>query len=994
MKRTREQWLIVYSIGVGLPGLLWLAAAYQSPTVPLWHGLLICVVALLIDTVGFREPPADPHTLTGIIVLSLAVAGQPWLAALVAAVVGASVGILLPFVDHRPLTLYSLGIRPIARAGTRAIAVLSGAAIGAALGGWLGMVLQIAMYPLFIIANRAIRMWLHDGIPAVRSWWRGSTLSMLTVEIIPLPLALLGAAIYATPALGLGYFVGYGFAVFAASVVLSQVSVSLREQQSATNELALINATSRAIIRSELDVDALCELIYREAGNVLDTSSFSLGIFDPNSDRYTLKVRVQDNIRLAPLTVDIPSGDGIIGWMRQTGRSLLVVDFVRERDTLPARPRYQSANPPSSGVYVPLISGTAVIGSISVQSHRTNAFTAHDLQRLSQIADQAAVAISRARTFGEARQRAAQLEAIQDVSAHLSVLLEPDELLPEVMRLIREHLGYHPVHCITIGEHGALQYRATTADVHAATFMEQLLDDEKTGIIAEAARTGTPVLVNDVHNDSRYVEDDPHTRSELAVPMRFADRTIGILDVQSSDVGRFDATDVFVIQTLADQVALALERAHAFSAQREEAWRLNVLLQAADELNRTGAMGDLLNTAVRLPLRLLDCRRCCYLAWDKQRQRYVAAAAAGLSPLEEDDLIGQTFPPTLFDVHGDIEQLVELVQLDTLALPALAPFGTERVLMLVARGRNTVPGILFADYDLSERAFGHRERKLFAGLAGQIGSALESAVLEQEADHAARLEDELRLARDIQTSLLPAVAPFVAGWDVMCHWRAARVIGGDFYDYWPLNGPNGEHLFGFVIADVSDKGMAAALFMALSRSLVRAAALDGSDPAAALTRANRWITRDSESGMFVTIFYGILDLDSGVLRYCCAGHNPPVLRTRDGSTRELVTPGIALGVIEEVTLHSASTIMSHGDTLVCYTDGVTESFDEHEDLYGVPRLLDVLHRTQADGADVVVRAIADDIAAFSDGRIYDDVTLLVIKRSTSDTVHERRSATR
>jgi serine phosphatase RsbU (regulator of sigma subunit)/putative methionine-R-sulfoxide reductase with GAF domain len=982
----REHWLIVYSISVGVPGCLWLAFAAQTPTVPLWHALIICALALLIDSVGFREPPADPHTLTGIIILSVALAGQPWIAAAIAGIVGLTIGVALPFFDRRALNVYTLAIRPLARAGVRVAAILLGAGVAGWIGGWLGVALQIVLYPCMIICNRAVRMWLHDGVTAVSQWWRASTISIFFVEIIPLPLALLGAAIYATPTLGIGYFVLFGVALFAASVVLSQVGISLRQQQTSTNELAILNATSRAIIRSELDVDALCELIYREAGNVLDTSSFHLGIFEPNSDRYTLKVRVQDTVRLAPLTVDVPSGDGIIGWMRQTGRSLLIADFKKEMDALPARPRYQSANPPNSGVYVPLISGNQVIGSISVQSHETNAFKADDLRRLSQIADQAAVAISKARTFNEASQRAAQLQAIQDVSAHLSVMLEPDELLPEVMRLIREHLGYHPVHCITVNEQGTLQYRATTADVDAAEFMEHLLDDNQTGIIAEVARKGQPVLVNDVHNDPRYVEDDPHTRSELAVPMRFADQLVGILDVQSSEVWRFDETDMFVIQTLADQVALALERAKAFSAQREEAWRLNVLLQAADELNRTGAMGDLLNTAVRLPLRLLDCRRCCYLAWDKQRHRFVAAAAAGLSPIEEDDLIGHSFPESLFDIHSALAVNVQLIQLDVTNMPGLQPFGTERVLVLVARGRNSTPGILLADYDLSERVFGDRERRLFTGLAGQIGSALESALLEQEADNAARLEEELRLARDIQTSLLPTAAPKVTGWEVMCHWRAARVIGGDFYDYWPLRGPNGEHLFGFVIADVSDKGMAAALFMALSRSLVRAAALDGSDPAAALTRANRWITRDSESGMFVTLFYGILDLDSGVLRYCCAGHNPPIIRSRNGATRELSTPGIALGVIEEAPLQSASTIIEPDDILVCYTDGVTESFDEHEELYGVPRLIDVIHRTHHEPAAMVVRAIADDIAAFSDGRIYDDVTMLVIRRNSKEEI--------
>jgi GAF domain-containing protein len=174
-----------------------------------------------------------------------------------------------------------------------------------------------------------------------------------------------------------------------------------------------------------------------------------------------------------------------------------------------------------------------------------HAFSADDLRRLSQIADQAAVAIAKARTFHEARERAVQLQAIQDVSAHLSVLLEPDESLPEVLRLIREHFGYHPVHYITIADNGTLQFRATTTDHNAAEFMQDLVADAGMGIIAHVARTGQMLLVNDVRNDMHYVEDDPHTRSELAVPIRFGERLIGVLDVQSSEVWRFHQTDVF-----------------------------------------------------------------------------------------------------------------------------------------------------------------------------------------------------------------------------------------------------------------------------------------------------------------------------------------------------------------------------------------------------------------------------------------------------------------
>jgi len=359
------------------------------------------------------------------------------------------------------------------------------------------------------------------------------------------------------------------------------------------------------------------------------------------------------------------------------------------------------------------------------------------------------------------------------------------------------------------------------------------------------------------------------------------------------------------------------------------------------------------------------------------------AEAAGLSPLEEDELIGVQFAESLFDVPHHPTHNVMLSELPPAHAAALQPFHGRHVLILIARGRSSTPGILVADYDIPERTFGEREQKLFSGLAGQIGSAIENALLEQEAANAARLEEELRVARDIQTSLLPARTPQLPGWDITAHWRAARVIGGDFYDYWPLRDADNQPLFGFVIADVSDKGMAAALFMALSRSLVRAAALDGSDPAQALMRANRWITRDSESGMFVTIFYGILNPATGHLRYCCAGHNPPILLRPDGSFSELSTPGIALGVIEEASLHSHDITMDAGDLLACYTDGVTESFDDHDNQYGTQRLRDMMHQHRHDPTNVTIQAIADDVTTFSDGRIYDDVTMFLVKRKIS-----------
>ncbi len=183
-----------------------------------------------------------------------------------------------------------------------------------------------------------------------------------------------------------------------------------------------------------------------------------------------------------------------------------------------------------------------------------------------------------------------------------------------------------------------------------------------------------------------------------------------------------------------------------------------------------------------------------------------------------------------------------------------------------------------------------------------------------------------------------------------------------------------------MIADVSDKGVPAAMFMALSRSLVRAAALDGSSPSQALIRANRWITRDSESAMFVTIFYGLVDLANSVMTYCCAGHNPPIMCRKNGDIIELSTPGIALGVLDEIQLGQAQIGFEVGDMLVCYTDGVTEAFDSDGDAFGTARLHTLVREHRKDSANAMVEVITNALFQFSgSGPLADDVTLVVIK---------------
>lgn len=270
----------------------------------------------------------------------------------------------------------------------------------------------------------------------------------------------------------------------------------------------------------------------------------------------------------------------------------------------------------------------------------------------------------------------------------------------------------------------------------------------------------------------------------------------------------------------------------------------------------------------------------------------------------------------------------------------------------------------------------------FGELAGNFNKMAEdlSAMmvdLEKTTAERERLSRELEIARSIQESFLPDRAPIIRGFDLAAKSIPALFVGGDFYDFIPI----GDGRFGLVIADVSGKGVSAALFMALSRTLVRASTADEPSPAVAITQANRLICEDSKTSMFVTLFYAILDANEKTLTYVNAGHNPPVfLRGDDHSITLLKAEGIALGVIEDIELETVEISLHENDLLVLYTDGVTEAENKDEELYGEERLEKVLEGIRGETAAGIITSIIEDISLFAgDNPQSDDITLLVMK---------------
>jgi sigma-B regulation protein RsbU (phosphoserine phosphatase) len=229
----------------------------------------------------------------------------------------------------------------------------------------------------------------------------------------------------------------------------------------------------------------------------------------------------------------------------------------------------------------------------------------------------------------------------------------------------------------------------------------------------------------------------------------------------------------------------------------------------------------------------------------------------------------------------------------------------------------------------------------------------------------------------VQASFLPRETPQVPGWEFVARWQPAYEVAGDYYDFIPLD----REQLGLVIADVSDKGMPAALFMALTRSIVRASVDRAPSPADGIAHANRLICADSTRGMFVTLFYALLNPATGEMTYVNAGHNPPLLcRADQDQLTPLARTGMALGVVEDTPFEQRTLRLNPGDFIVLYTDGVTDTTDAHEQDFGMERLQRaILDHRQASAADVVA-ALEQAIGDFADSiASFDDIAMVVIK---------------
>jgi sigma-B regulation protein RsbU (phosphoserine phosphatase) len=489
-------------------------------------------------------------------------------------------------------------------------------------------------------------------------------------------------------------------------------------------------------------------------------------------------------------------------------------------------------------------------------------------------------------------------------------------------------------------------------------------------------------------------------RGGLAVhataPLRSGERMLGLLNVAAPSWAYFTPRNLSLLTTVGNQIGVALERARLFDALHEQ--RIHeqaALLDLSQQLLSHRDLDDLMAFIVREVSAQLSADACAILLTGPDPDYLTFRAATGW--LEDPVAAGYRVPADESSGSGRVMRSQQALLIEDLLHHDPPLWSTEwleqegfraaAIAPLVAAGQSI--GALVID-TRSPRRFTEVEVRFLRLMANQAALAIEQARLHHEELQRQRIEEELDVARKIQMSMLPAEPPRLRGWEFAAYFEAARQVGGDFYDFFPLPGTPGR--WGIAIADVSDKGVPAALFMALSRTTIRNVALRGRTPPEVLSWANRYIQEDSQSDMFLSAFYAELNIDDGQLVFVNAGHNPPFLwRRAERRFDRLFSGSPLLGVLADVTMTATTTGLAPGDVLILFTDGITEALNADYEEFGVVRLEQTMRQLLDDypgAAAVDMRAaIADEVHAFAADMVqYDDMTLLIIKRA--ETIHD------
>jgi phosphoserine phosphatase RsbU/P len=578
-------------------------------------------------------------------------------------------------------------------------------------------------------------------------------------------------------------------------------------------------------------------------------------------------------------------------------------------------------------------------------------------------------------TTGEAhniRLQPVQLDFLLRLADALNTTLDLNTLMHRVADLVRAVIDYRIFAILLVNDRTHdLRMRFQIGHTPEA---ERLRIKMGQGVVGQVAQTRQAILVNDVLETENYINAHPGVRSELAVPLIVKNRVIGVIDIQSEQPGYFSSEHMRLLQLTASRIGQAIENARLYSRVARQAQTLEVLTEISRELTSILDVDALLERVGQLLRRIIDFQMFSVWLVNESEQvlenRYAVRFGQRFYPADkiplDRGLVGVAMAERRLVHVADVRKDARYYMVNPEAR-------SEMAVPLIYKGK--VIGVLDVEHTRINY-FNEDHERAMNTLTAQIAISIENAQLYQRvAQQEQRLERDLALAREVQLRLLPPLKPKHEKAEFSARFVPARSIGGDIYDFVQYD----QNRSAIVLGDVSGKATPAALYAALVSGIMRSAASQHLSPSALLESLNDSLQERKLDSQYVVMLYSLWNDDNRTLQIANAGATQPLF-CRNGEVDTVHAEGFPLGMFPNVKYEEFSLSTQPGDSLIFFSDGITDAQNMDGDMFGDDRLKAIVKKNHQKSASRIADAILSEVSKFQGERErFDDETVVVLR---------------
>jgi sigma-B regulation protein RsbU (phosphoserine phosphatase) len=568
---------------------------------------------------------------------------------------------------------------------------------------------------------------------------------------------------------------------------------------------------------------------------------------------------------------------------------------------------------------------------------------------------------------------AAFLSTLVEINHEITSILNLDQLLKKIAELTGRIVPYEIFAIFLVDDAKQdLYYRFGIG--HAKEIVQDLRIAFGEGLIGTSAVERKPVVVDDVRNDPRYIEVVKAARSELAMPLISKNRVVGVLDIESPEVGYFREEQVRLLNLLASQIAIAIENAKIYESERRSSQMLALLYDISLDMSSSLEVEEVIHKIAAAVRSTVDYQIFSIFQLD-ERAGTLHPKVIIRSNEREFRKLSVPLGKGLVGAAAQLKRPVRVghVLSDSRYIPVHEETRSELVVPLTYKGR--VIGVV--DLESTETDyFTEYHQQLLMTLASRIASALVNAELyERVSENERRMDREMKIAREIQLRLMPEEIPSVAPLDIAVTFKSVAHLGGDLYDFIEFD----DGRLAIVVGDVAGKGAPAALYAALSSGIIRTRATRKYPPGQMLELVNKTLYERPIESQYCCLTYAIYEPKTQKIAMANSGLPYPLL-LRDGTAKFLDLAGIPVGLLPETKYQELDLQLMPGDVLVFYSDGLIEARNETDEDFGLKRLSQVIRENGQASAREIVAAVNQAVDEFV-GRVapHDDRTLIAVK---------------